>query len=222
MSRALGLPIICLITDRRLVAGGRLVDAVAAAVAGGVNMVQLREKDLPTRELLDLAIQIQRVVEPSAGLLINSRADVAFAARADGVHLPADGLPTKGARAALGSESIIGRSVHSVEEACDAMAGLDYLELGSIFPTRSHPEGPILGIDAIEGVAGLGIRVLAVGGITSDNAALVVRAGASGVAVISAILGKSDPRRAAADICAAVRQAWAQRPHQLGAPNAIG
>ena len=205
-----GRPVICLITDRRLV--DNLDRAVTAAVAGGVNMVQLREKDLPTRDLLDLGNRVRDAIAGRALLLINGRADIAFAVGADGVHLPADGLPTDGARATLGAGSIIGRAVHSAAEVTGPETlGADYLELGTIFPSRSHPAGAPLGLPALRSATGARIPLIAVGGITAGNVAEVIAAGVAGIAVISAILGESDPKAASERLSVATEKAWAQR-----------
>lgn len=206
-------PVLCLITDRHLVEPRALEDLVVGAVEGGVNLVQLREKDLPTRSLLELANRLQAALAGRATLVVNSRADVAFAARTDGVHLPSDGLPAEGARAVLGSSALIGQSVHSVAEVAQAaVAGaVDYVELGTIFPSRSHPGGPTLGVQAIRAAAAHPVPILAVGGITPENAGSVIAAGAAGVAVISAILGDPNPRSAAARLAASAADAWAQR-----------
>jgi thiamine-phosphate pyrophosphorylase len=179
-------------------------------------MVQLREKDLPTRELLTLAMDLRSTLPPSTLLLINGRADVAFAAGARGVHLPADGLPTTGARRVLGTTALIGRSVHSATEA-RAADGIDYVELGTIFPSRSHPGGAVVGASEIRATKVCAVPVIAVGGITSDNAATVMEAGASGVAVISAILAEGDPRDAALRLSEHVRRGWEQQLQNEGA-----
>jgi thiamine-phosphate pyrophosphorylase len=213
---ALTLPIVCLITDRTLVAEGRLVDAVVRAAAGGVTMVQLREKDLPTRELLTLAVDLRSALPPSTMLLINGRADIAFAAHAQGVHLPADGLPTGGARQVLGPSAVIGRSAHSAAEA-RAADNVDYVELGTIFPSRSHPGGAVVGTSEIRATRPFAVPVIAVGGITSDNTAAVMQAGASGIAVISAILADRDPRDATRRLNEHVRRGWEQRLQSEGA-----
>jgi len=223
--RPLALPIVCLITDRTLVGMQSLDQVVAAAVAGGVTMVQLREKDLPTRALLDLATRLRAVVEPNASLIVNGRADVAFAAGASGVHLPSDGLPTEGARSALGASLIVGRSVHSGAETVEHNEEqLDYVELGTIFPSRSHPGGQVVGLDEIAAARQVGIPIVAVGGITPENAADVIRAGADGVAVISAILAAPDPESAARRLAVAVRDAWlASRPRDAAlTPRSAG
>lgn len=212
-SRQLPRPILCLITDRRLVSSADLPSVAADAAAGGVTLVQLREKDLPTRALLELALRVQEALEPlGVPLVVNGRADVAFAAGVAGVHLPANGLPVAGARAALGPRALIGRSVHSaLEVAQSASEALDYLVLGTIFPSRSHPASPRVGLAAIRATSKSTIPVVAIGGIDPDNALEVIAAGAGGVAVISSILAQPRPRLAAERLRAAVDKAWSER-----------
>lgn len=193
-----------LVTDRRL-AGGEdaLVDAVAEAVEGGVNAVQLREKDLPKAELLSLSRRLREVTAGRALLLVNGPLDVALEARADGVHLP-EHAPAQGG----GPEPrvIVGRSVHSVDAAVRAEEeGAGYLVVGPVFETASHPEAQAGGLEIIRKVvSATRVPVLGIGGITSKNAADVMRAGASGVAVISAILGADFPGVAARELRDAV------------------
>lgn len=207
-----GRPVICLITDRNLGGPRPLEELVLNAVAGGVNMVQLREKDLPTRELLKLAKRLKETLAGQAPLLVNGRPDVAFAAEADGAHLPADGLPPKAARAALGRGALIGRSIHSPREArAHERAPLDYLELGTIFPSRSHPGGRTLGPEGVRAACAYGVPILAIGGVTHENVGDVIEAGASGVAVISAILADPDPKGAAQRLANAALNAWQNR-----------
>lgn len=206
-------PIVCLITDTTLVDECRLADLAAEAVAGGVNLVQVREKQLPTRRLLALAVELRARLRPlGVPLVVNSRVDVGFAARADGVHLPADGLPVVAARRILGPHAIIGRSAHNVEEGIAARdEGVDYIEMGTVFPSRSHPGGQTVGLGAIETASGGGALIVAVGGITPQNADQVIAAGAHGVAVISALLGQSDVRGAARALAESVGAAWERR-----------
>lgn len=204
----LPLPLVCLVTDRRAVAGS-LVEAVARAVDGGVNMVQVREKELPAGELLRLVCDLRGVVAGRALLVVNDRVDVALAADADGVHLPGHGLPPLAARSLVG-ERLVGRSVHSAGEASEAgEQGADYALLGAIFASRSHPGQPGAGPELIR-LARPCCRVplLGIGGITPENAASVMEAGADGVAVISAILAAPDPAEAAARLCEMVEAAW--------------
>lgn len=193
-----------LVTDRRL-AGGEdaLVDAVAEAVECGVNAVQLREKDLPEVELLSLARRLREVTAGRALLLVNGPLEVALEAEADGVHLP-EHAPAPGG----GPEPhvIVGRSVHSVDAAVGAeKEGAGYLVVGPVFGTASHPEAQAGGLEIIRKVvSATRVPVLGIGGITSKNAADVMRAGASGVAVISAILGADSPGVAARELRGAV------------------
>ncbi len=215
MSRVqLPRPALMLVTDRHAVAEGALVHVVTEAIEGGVNLVQLREKDLPTAELFELGTELQRVIAGRALLIVNDRADVADALDADGVQLPENGLSVEAARKVLGPDKLIGRSVHSEEGAKVAAAkGADYLILGSVFPSPSHPDEPALGWDILQClVAGLRedtqeaapVPVLAIGGIDAARAVQVMGAGAAGVAVITAILKAEDPRYAAQALWAAL------------------
>ena len=187
-----------LVTDRHGTAGRDLAEVVAEAVMGGVDAVQVREKDLPDQELLAIADAVQRAVDGRARLLVNSRPAVALALGA-GLHLAADmeDLPRHG-------WPLWGRSVHSPEEARDrAMSeNPDYLLIGNIFPTSSKPGSPGGGLGLAERTAGAAqpCPVLAIGGIDATNTAAVMAAGAAGIAVRSAILAAPDPRSAAADL----------------------
>jgi thiamine-phosphate pyrophosphorylase len=130
---------------------------------------------------------------------VNDRLDVALACAADGVHLPEQGMPVVVARHLAGEEFVIGRSVHSVVEALRAQEeGADYIQVGTTFASRSHPGQPVAGLGLLEAVAGaVSIPILAVGGITAANVGEAIGAGASGAAVISAVLGAPSPREAA-------------------------
>ena len=182
-------PCLCLVTDRNRTASGNIVDTVSRAVSGGVGMVQLREKDLPARALLDLAKRLRAVTTDKALLIVNDRVDVALLCDADGVQLGEDGLDVAAARELLGHDRLIGRSVHSIEGAVAAeLEGADYLVLGTIFPTASHPGAETGGLDLVRAATNaVRIPVLGIGGITAGNAAAVMDAGASGIAVITAI-----------------------------------
>jgi thiamine-phosphate pyrophosphorylase len=194
-------PVLALVTDRRRAKGGNLAAAVDAAVRGGVSVVVLREKDLPAGELLCLACQLREVTRDRAALVVNDRVDVALAAGADGVHLGENALPVRAARAVAGTRTpfLVGRSVHSHEGAVRAAAeGADYLLLGTIFPSASHPGEPAAGVSLIRQVAPqVSLPVLAIGGVTASNARECVAAGAAGVAVISALLEAPDVEAAA-------------------------
>ncbi len=199
-----------LVTDRSLAGGPEgLVAAVDAAVAAGVNAVQLREKDMPDAGLLPLARRLRDVTGGKALLLVNGPLEVALACNADGVHLPEGASMVE--RPAL--PFVIGRSVHSVEAARQAWAECtDYLIAGPVHETRSHP-GPAAGLALIEDIAAsVAIPVLAIGGITAERVEEAVRAGAAGVAVISAVLASPSPDAAVRRLRRALEAAWVGLP----------
>ena len=202
---------LCLVTDRRRCGGRALEAVVEAAVDGGVDIVQLREKDMAAGPLLDLALRLRRITAPRARLFVNDRVDVALAAGADGVQLGEDGIPVETARS-LAGDILIGRSAHSVESALDAgRAGADVVVFGTVFATASHPHvqpggvGPLAELSRHGGAPFLGI-----GGITAENVGAVVEAGASGAAVITAITESPDPGEAAGAMKRAMAGAWAR------------
>jgi len=204
----LTLPVLMLITDRQSVRSeDALIRAVDEALAGGVNAVQLREKDLSAAELLPLATRLRDAIAGRAVFVVNGSLEVALAARADGVHLPeAASMVERPER-----PFVIGRSVHSREAAERVWAeSSDYLIAGPVYETESHPEAKPGGHELIETIAGsVALPVLAVGGITVGRVEGVMRAGASGVAVISAVLGARSPREAARELREAVEAGWA-------------
>ena len=200
-------PCLALVTDRHAAPSRPLDTVVAAALDGGVNVVQLREKDLSARELWALATRLRELTEGRALFLVNDRLDVALAAGADGVHLAGHSLPVPAARAALGQRRLIGCSVHDAAEAeAAARGGADYLLVGTLYPSRSHPgregAGPRL-VEELRGV--VDVPLVGIGGITARTAREVLIAGARGVAVISAIMAASDPAAAAARLRDALR-----------------
>lgn len=209
----LRLPTLCFISDRHRCPNGELEPVVQAAVEGGANVVQLREKDLPAGELFLLGMSVRRLTRGKALLLLNDRCDVTQACGADGVHLPENGLPTSMARWILGRHALVGRSVHDVDAAQQAERdGADLVQFGPVFATSSKPDAKPVGLKALREVANsISIPVLAVGGITPENAAQVIEAGASGVALISAICAAEDPKAAAESLVAAMNEAWAKR-----------
>jgi len=204
-------PAVYLVTDRGLARGRDLLEVVAEAVAGGAGLVQLREKHADTRQFLDLARALAALLAPSGvPLLINDRIDVALAAGADGVHLGQTDMPVDMARAMLGPGALIGLSVETPEQAREAEGlDVDYLGVSPVFATPTKADtGPAWGLDGLAGLASWSRHVLvAIGGIGPGNAAQVARAGARGVAVVSAICAADSPRDAAAALLAAVRRA---------------
>ena len=212
MDAALPNPALCLVTDRRVCPPDELPGRVAAAIAGGVDIVQLRDKEAGGAALMDMANALVRVAGRAAIMLVNERADVAVASGARGVQLGEAAMPTAAVRPILPGGAIIGRSVHSVDGATEAQAsGADFLLVGTMFATRSHPGEEPSGPGLLERIRATGVQspLLAIGGITAENVSQVMQAGADGAAVITAILASDDPEREAARIKSAMREAMA-------------
>jgi thiamine-phosphate pyrophosphorylase len=212
-------PLLCYVTDRRSLPVARSADSIAAltrkiaeVAAAGVDWVQIREKDLTARELASLTQQSLRIAATSsakgsctARVLVNDRLDVAVAERADGAHLSGKSLPVREAKRliqsalakqAVGKSFLVGASCHSLEAAKAAEHdGADYIFFGPIFPTPSKRRfGPPQGIQSLQQVCRtVSVPVLAIGGVTLDNAASCIHAGAAGVAAIRLFQDALDP-----------------------------
>ena len=177
----------CYITDRKRCAGD-VLDAVEAAAAAGVDWIQIREKDLPPRALLEFTrAAMARVRNHRAAILVNSRMDTALAAGAAGVHLTADAPPPRRLRAIAPQRFLFGVSTHTPEEVERAAAeGADFAVFGPVFPTASKPAAAAAGLEKLaEACAGAGLPVLALGGITPARIRPCLTAGAAGVAGVS-------------------------------------
>jgi len=187
-------PILCAVTDRRRLP---ILAHVAAAADAGIDWVQIREPDLPAVELYEVVRHAVAEVSGPASrtrIIVNDRLDVALAAGAHGVHLRGTSFDASRARAAAAPDFLIGRSVHSVDEAvaAEASGGLDYLIFGTMFPTTSKPEGhPVAGSEALRAaVAACRLPILGIGGITLENVDRIAATGAAGVAAIGLFLGR--------------------------------
>lgn len=186
-----------LITDRHQTADRNILAVVEKALEGGVRAVQLREKDLPPRELLELARAMRALTSRyGAKLIINDRTDIALAAGADGVHLGEASIPAAVARRILGPDRLIGVSCHSREGALAAeTSGADFITFGPVYSTPSKAAyGPPAGVEQLaETVKLIRIPVFALGGIKRENTSEAMAAGAAGVALISAIIAAGSP-----------------------------
>lgn len=208
--------LLVLVTDRGA-ARGPLPEAVEAAVAGGVDWVQVRERGLEGAEHLALVDACRAAARRGAArrggavrVLVNGRADLALAAGADGVHLGTGALPARAARALLGPAALVGVAAHAPAELAEASASglLDYAHLAPIFaPLSKAGERPPLGPEALAEAARAGLPVLAQGGIDAASAGACLEAGAAGVAVTGALLAAEDPRAAAAALRRALEEA---------------
>jgi thiamine-phosphate pyrophosphorylase len=200
-------PRLYVILDRS-VAGGRDLDPILAAVlAGGAEMIQLREKTWPSGTLFPMAQRLRaRCRAAGVPFIVNDRVDVALAVDADGVHLGQDDLPPAAARPLLKPGMILGLSTHSVEQAKTAQAaGADYVAVGSMFPTATKPEFQLVGPALAREVRPVvHVPLIGIGGITPDNVGDVIAAGVDGVAVISAVCAAPDPAAAARRFIAAI------------------
>lgn len=198
-----------LVADLEFAAGRDLAYLAGEAVLGGVTIVQLRAKALEISEFLDLATRMAAALKKrSVPLIINDRVDIAMACGADGVHLGQDDMPIDKARRLLGGSMIIGISVNTLKEAREAeRLGADYIGLGPVYATATKDtELPVLGLESIRRIQEkIGIPIIAIGGINAGNAAEVMKAGATGIAVVSAILGAPDARKAASELKKRVR-----------------
>lgn len=200
-----------LVTDRELSLGRSHEEIVAAALKGGVGCVQLREKKLGTRKFIDQA-RILKKVANHAGVpfIINDRVDVALAVDADGVHLGQGDMALEDARRLLGADKIIGISVENLGDAITAeQGGADYLGISPVYATATKPDTATpLGLEGIGVIRGsVNLPLVGIGGINSENAGDVIRAGADGIAVVSAIVSSPSPEQAARLLLDQIHQA---------------
>lgn len=200
-----------LVTDRGLAGGRPILDIVQAAVQGGVTCVQLREKECSTLDFIEQALALKELLKSAdVPLIINDRVDVALAVAADGVHLGQTDMPLPIARKILGDSMIIGISAESLEDAAAAEKnGADYLGVSPIYatPTKSDTAPP-LGLGGLAAIRkSVRLPLVGIGGLNRSNSGAVIRGGADGVAVVSAIVAADDPAAAATDLLQVIREA---------------
>jgi len=204
------------ITDRTLARGRPESEIARQAIAGGATAIQLRWKTGPLSEALRVGRELRELCSREGVLfVVNDRVDLALALEADGVHVGVTDLPVAETRRLVGDQLVVGFSPETLEQALEAeAAGADYLGVGPVYPTVTKPDaGPAVGLEHVQRIAAaVRIPVVGIGGITAENAGAVIRAGAVGVAVISAVVGADDVRLAAAQLRKVVDEALAARP----------
>jgi len=201
------LPALLAISDRRRLGGLDWEAWCAGLAAAGVDGLQVREPELDDAEVVALAVAARRIFAPPRALFVNRRFDLALAAAADGVHLPAAGLPVARVRMAVGERLVIGRSTHELDEVRRAREqGADYVVFGPVFdtPSKRGRRAP-RGLAALAEAAAVGVPLFAIGGIDAARVAPVLRHGATGLAAIRAFA----TAESAAEMVTALREARA-------------
>ena len=192
-----------LVTDRNVLKGRKLVEAIEESIKGGAGIVQLREKNVSSREFLNIAKAVKSITDKyDIPLIINDRLDIALAVNASGVHLGQEDIPCKKAREILGEDMIIGVSAHNLEEALKAEEdGADYIGCGAVFNTSTKKDTTNIKIGDIKKIREhINIKMVAIGGISEKNINQLEGTGIDGVAVVSAILSKDDIKKATEEL----------------------
>ena len=189
-----------ILTDTVLQSRFSHMEITRLAIAGGADTIQYRQKSGSTREMIEIARNMKRLCsEAGVAFIVNDRLDVTIAAEADGVHLGQDDFPIPMAREILGEGRIIGGSAATLDEALKCLSdGADYVGFGPVYPTSSKDDaGPVSGIDILKQVVEIiPLPIIAIGGVGAENIPDVMRAGARGIAVISAVCCQDDPEEA--------------------------
>ena len=188
-----------LVTDRRKKTDEEFLNIIEEAIKGGTTVVQLREKTASTKEFYELALKVKEITSRyDVPLLINDRIDIALAVDSEGVHIGQDDMPADIARAIIGEDKILGVSASTVEEAKKAeIDSADYIGSGAVFPTATKDDADSVSKEELkEIVDSIDIPVVAIGGITIENADTLKDSGIAGFSVVSAIMSADDPREA--------------------------
>ena len=188
-----------LVTDRRNKTEEEFLNIIEEAIKGGTTVVQLREKTASTKEFYDLALRVKEITSRyGVPLLINDRIDIALAVDCEGVHIGQDDMPADIAREIIGDDKILGVSASTVEEAKKAeMDSADYIGSGAVFPTATKDDADSVSKEELkEIVDSIDIPVVAIGGITIENANTLKGSGIAGFSVVSAIMSAEDPKEA--------------------------
>ena len=197
------------LTDTELQSRFSHMELAKCAIRGGADTVQFRQKTASTREMIEMCREIKRLCKDAdVTFIVNDRVDVAIASEADGVHLGQDDFPIPLARKLLGDTRIIGGSAVTLEEAQECLSeGADYIGFGPVYPTTSKNDaGPVTGIELLkEVVNAISIPIIAIGGVSVENTPEVIRAGAQGIAVISAVCCQENPEQATKELSHALQ-----------------
>ena len=188
-----------LVTDRRNKTDEEFLNIIEEAIKGGTTIVQLREKTASTKEFYDLALKVKEITSRyDVPLLINDRIDIALAVDSEGVHIGQDDMPAGIAREIIGEDKILGVSASTVEEAKKAeIDSADYIGSGAVFPTATKDDADSVSKEELkEIVDSIDIPVVAIGGITVENASTLKGSGIAGFSVVSAIMSAEDPKEA--------------------------
>jgi len=200
-----------LVTDESLLKGRNLEQLVEEAIKGGITMVQLREKNISTVEFYDKACSLKKLLTPhNIPLIINDRLDIAIACNADGIHIGQSDMPYSIVRKILGKDKIIGLSVETVEQAREANdLDVDYIGLSPVFSTNTKTDiNTPLELEGIKEIASFTKhKTVAIGGINTGNTGDIIKNGADGIAVISAIISQESPRNAASELKNIIKEA---------------
>lgn len=192
-----------LVTDRELMRASRIEDSVERAVLGGCTVVQLREKQAPSREFYEAALRVRQVTARlGVPLIINDRADIALAVGADGVHIGQGDLPYGAARKIVGADMLVGVSVSTLPEALAAAEqGADYLGVGAMLPTGTKTDAMLTGLDELARIReAVSLPLVVIGGINGDTLPRFAGTGIDGIAVVSAIVSAPDETAAAHEL----------------------
>ena len=188
-----------LVTDRRNKTDEEFLNIIEEAIKCGTTVVQLREKTASTKEFYDLALRVKEITSRyGVPLLINDRIDIALAVDSEGVHIGQDDMPADIAREIIGEDKILGVSASTVEEAKKAEKdSADYIGSGAVFPTATKDDADSVSKEELkEIVDSIDIPVVAIGGITVENANTLKGSGIAGFSVVSAIMSAEDPKEA--------------------------
>lgn len=199
-----------LVTDEKASLGRNIIDVVKQALKGGVTVVQLREKELNTRQFIERATELKKILKPyNVPLIINDRIDIALAIEADGVHIGQSDMPLELVKKILPGNMIIGLSVETIQQVREAEdLNVDYLGVSPIFstPTKTDFDQKPWGLEGLRKAREISKHILvAIGGINAENAGDVIKAGADGIAVVSGICSADNPEAVSRDLMQVVK-----------------